>query len=1278
MYSYDEFTIEIHSRPGGRHGKHLALVCAKPDGGRTQPTDADLPTSYVEGLLAAPTRDTVVLGDALGQCMFPPRVLVAFHEALDKLSTQGENTGLRIRLRCFDDEVARWPWELVRVGLPFRAKSRYLLRHEWLSLVRDIVTARPASPPSQRPNLTILTLDATQVPGAAQLIPDFPEETQASSPVRRIMLARPTKASIDAAIEEIVDGMDRLDIFHFTGHGRAPRDGRAGALLVCREDADPDLYSADELAVRLASAGTSLAFINACYSQDQPGPGSGSGIAQALTGVVPVVVAIRGAVEDRAARDFAVEFYRQLLNGATVDEAVASGRAVLDESLQDWARVVLYSQVGKSRFLEPVGPASVVLIYDWEDGHLADGFAKRCEEAGLTVVGRMAAGVPEAVGQIPPEARMAVLWTKAAHSSREVSEAVVSAVTFDRRLLYLMLPDSPPCPVGAAALQLEPLADDPERPELPANQWKRDRLLLRARLTNALELNDGVPFHLLGDKFCAKWQAAEAATSAYHLAVSQFPALDPARLEAVLAYAAVCRFRGEWQRAARLLGDEPLPDRVAGKAYPSAALAITAERLSLAFELGRIGIQGQAKDVLSQALASGEWPLIIVMHRLLGMLAEERGDYRLARDHLDRACHYAEDLLETPFLADRIPSPLARVALRADCLRELAAAEWRAGESALAQEHLTQARQALGLIDDKPATEYLLRVVDYQSARVAYSTEHDYEAALGTLRTSYQSLQRFDNPIRLATVLESVVQLEMEFLRGSDDEAQGLRATLEKIRRVRGLRGHDYMIARTTKSLGDLEFALGRIPEAREQYEHARREFNRLGKYPELAGTMQSVARCEARVNGPAGGIVLLQDFLEQLEELGLHSLRPGIRAEIAWLRSRRVGQDQVIADTEMTDVGEYSVHEWIAGGLLRAVGGHDDGVVVGVGDDGAVLRLGPGEDLIVSTDSVPPRLVDTDSEHSARYAARFAVVSALSDVISMGGQPLAILVNLHLRRTTSASWTRSFLGSVAAEAAHYGAVIAGGDLDERPYKALTVAAVGRVRTDQALTRRGAKPGDLVVLTLSAGPVEEFAGLGTRWAQELAPSLATKEVELIANLIRRDATFTDLGLPHEVMRAIVTEQLANSAIDTSDGILACSQFVSDAAGVGIELFPEALGKFVNPDVTKLARSLGIEPFLFTLNVGYDWEIFLTVPKSQENALRALTQVPRSGYPRAVVIGEVVQRQAWSDEGVYLRTSVGAGTPLRYFTGEKFIARTHRSRVREWLEFAKESTRLVRP
>jgi thiamine-monophosphate kinase len=963
-----------------------------------------------------------------------------------------------------------------------------------------------------------------------------------------------------------------------------------------------------------------------------------------------------------------------------------------EESFNELARQVRRKAQRSGRHVVPLpdpintSQLSLALIYDWEDGHLTDAVARQCGHAGLTLVDIVAAGVPEVVRQLPPDAHIAVLWTMAAQGSPEVAQAVISALAEDRRLLYLLRPDSPPCPDGAAFIQLESNGDTQESAERPASRWIRDRLVLRARLGDALELNDGVPFHLLGDKFCAGREAAAAAAAAYQLAVSQFPPRDEARLEAVVAYAAVCRFRGEWgraasllDRAASLLDSEPGPDLDAGTAYQyqPAALAIYAEQLSLGFELGSIaGIQSRAKGILSRALAAGDWPLIIAMHRQLGMLAEERGDYSLARDHLDRACHYAEDLQETSFLAERIPSFPARVALRADCLRELAAAEWRAGDSALASRHLAEASQELTRISDKPVAEYLSKVIDYQAARVAYSTDHKYEEALGILRESYRSLQKFDNPIRLATVLESLVQLDMDFLRGRDDSAEDLRATLEKIRRVRGLRGHDYMIARTTKSLGDLEFALGRYPAALARYEEASDEFNRLGKYPELAGTLRSMAQCDARTDNARRGIEMLEDFLNQLDELGLHALQGPIRGEIARLSRRRVGQDELSPDTEMIDVGEYLVHEWIAADLLSAGGVQGDGVVLGAGDDAAVLRAGPGEDLLVSTDSVPPGLVAADTERSARYAARFAVVGALSDIISMGGEPLAILVNLHLRRTTSASWTRTFLRSVAGEAARYDARIVGGDLRERPEKALTVAAVGRVRRDQALTRRGARAGDMVVLTLSSGPGQRFAGLGTRWVQELAPSLSRGEAGLIAGLIARDATFADLGLPLEIMRAVAAEGLAHSAIDTSDGILGCAQLIGAASKVGIELFPETLTELVNPDVIRLAESLGIAPFLFALNAGYDWEVVFTVPQSRQKTLDRLSQPARPGYPRAAVIGEVVQRHSWADEGVRLRTASGPGPVLPYFTGEKFHSR-YGSHTREWLEFAIESTRLVR-
>jgi thiamine-monophosphate kinase len=744
----------------------------------------------------------------------------------------------------------------------------------------------------------------------------------------------------------------------------------------------------------------------------------------------------------------------------------------------------------------------------------------------------------------------------------------------------------------------------------------------------------------------------------------------------VLGHAAACRFRGDWTETADLLAKEPLPD--SDVPYTPAALAVAAERLSLDFELGLMNdIASRASTVLSRALAAGEWPLIIAAHRQLGMIREERGEYRLARDHLDRASHYAEDLLDTPSLAERIATNEARRALRADCLRELAALEWRDGEAQLALDHLDLASDVLNSVRSNPAADYLLSVIAYQRGRVTYSIDHDYEAARTALRESYRALQKYDNPVRLATVLESLILLEMDFTRGDDAAIAALRPTLQKVRRVRKVRGHDYMIARTTRALGDLEFALGNYPEARDRYTEARQEFNRLGKNPETATTLRYLSRCQSHLGDFDSAIRHLDEAMEQLREPDHHETLAEIRSERARLQHRRLRHDQLTDEIEMTEVGEFAVHDWIASGLLSSAAVDASHVVVGVGDDGAVLRLGADDDLVVTTDSVPPSMLTDDSPKTASIAARFAVVATLADVIAMGGEPTAVLLNLHLRRTTSASWARAFLERATKEAAGYGAVVVGGDLRERGQKALTVTGVGRTQKGRAITRNGASVGDLVALTLSSSPGHEFSGLGTRWALELTRHLSGDEASLISAVADRDATFTDLGLPHLVMRAVSDVQLATSAIDTSDGLLACAELIGNASGVGMEFFPEEIGKLIDPDVSRLARRLGIAPFIFAFSAGYDWEVMLTVPSSREEELRALGDLQaRSTYQNVAIIGRVTEREPWATEGVHLAARNAQPVRLPFFTGEKFLPQPYLPRARGWLEFAKESTRRI--
>jgi hypothetical protein len=356
LYSYAEFKVEIRRGREGRHGHRVTVECEKPDGGRVGPTDAQPITSSVIRLMpAASAEQRIDLGEELGQCMFPPRVLAAFTETVRGLDA---GTGIRVRLLCVDEEMARWPWELVRIAVPAKARSRYLFRDERFSLVRTVIDHRATAQPKERRKLVILTVDATKVLDDQELEPDFPEQLAHAARLQRLDLTHPTRRTIDELIDQVADGEDPLDIFHFTGHGRAPRDGQAGALVLYRDqDTGSEHYRGDELAKQLHRAGTSLAFVNACYT-DQAAWGDGPGIAQSLTGIVPVVIAMRDAVRDRDAKDFAETFYQWLLNGSTVDEAVARGRVGLDESLPGWGSAVLYSRASSGRFLEPMPAAA--------------------------------------------------------------------------------------------------------------------------------------------------------------------------------------------------------------------------------------------------------------------------------------------------------------------------------------------------------------------------------------------------------------------------------------------------------------------------------------------------------------------------------------------------------------------------------------------------------------------------------------------------------------------------------------------------------------------------------------------------------------------------------------------------------------------------------------------------------------------------------------------------------------------------------------------------------
>lgn len=165
----------------------------------------------------------------------------------------------------------------------------------------------------------------------------------------------------------------------------------------------------------------------------------------------------------------------------------------------------------------------------------------------------------------------------------------------------------------------------------------------------------------------------------------------------------------------------------------------------------------------------------------------------------------------------------------------------------------------------------------------------------------------------------------------------------------------------------------------------------------------------------------------------------------------------------------------------LRRMSGRARGSVIrGIGDDCAVFRPEAGEDLLLKTDQLIEGVHFPKSMLPETVGER-ALARALSDIAAAGGDPRCCLVALAVPRTKSERWILSFFRGLLRLATRTGTVLAGGDLAHDDKVHCSVMVVGAVKRGKALTRRGARPGDLLYVS---------GRLGKPWVQRIEPRLA--------------------------------------------------------------------------------------------------------------------------------------------------------------------------------------------
>jgi len=253
--------------------------------------------------------------------------------------------------------------------------------------------------------------------------------------------------------------------------------------------------------------------------------------------------------------------------------------------------------------------------------------------------------------------------------------------------------------------------------------------------------------------------------------------------------------------------------------------------------------------------------------------------------------------------------------------------------------------------------------------------------------------------------------------------------------------------------------------------------------------------------------------------------------------------------------------------------------VLLGIGDDCALLRVPAGFDLAVSMDSlVEGRHFLRDADPEALGHKALAV--NLSDLAAMGAEPAWVTLALTLPAADE-DWLRRFMAGFSALAAEHRLQLIGGDTTRGPLS-ITIQVHGFVTTAGALRRGGGRPGDRLFVSGTLGEAA-LALRQRREAGRAAPELAA----------RMDRPIPQVGLGR------LLTGFASAAIDLSDGLVGDLGHLCEASGTGARLELASL-----PLAPAVALACAEGDWRLPLAGGDDYELLFSVPTDKVPAMLA--------------------------------------------------------------------------
>jgi thiamine-monophosphate kinase len=259
--------------------------------------------------------------------------------------------------------------------------------------------------------------------------------------------------------------------------------------------------------------------------------------------------------------------------------------------------------------------------------------------------------------------------------------------------------------------------------------------------------------------------------------------------------------------------------------------------------------------------------------------------------------------------------------------------------------------------------------------------------------------------------------------------------------------------------------------------------------------------------------------------------------------------------------------------------------VLLGIGDDCALLQPDPAQSLAVTSDML------VEGRHffanaNPEWLGHKALAVNLSDLAAMGAKPVGFTLALALPHADS-TWLTQFSQGLFRLAQQWQCPLIGGDTTQGPLT-ICITALGHVPANAAIKRSGAQVGDDIWVSGTLGDARLALGaLRSEWP------LDHRSLEAVLRRMHEPEPRVSLGMQ---LRGI-----ASSALDVSDGLLGDLGHILKASHVNAEVLIDQL-----PISSTLAEQTAQLRRQCAANGGDDYELCFTASKDNRAKIESLS------------------------------------------------------------------------